>query len=185
MKRATEKITKILQLLEDFNPRPREEGDRFSLCRSLPNIYFNPRPREEGDPSRIYSRSLCRISIHALVKRATQQAQSLQSILKYFNPRPREEGDPKAVQFKSKTGDFNPRPREEGDRTHSTRKLTTINFNPRPREEGDYMYGTLDILSTFISIHALVKRATLSIGLRVTSKAHFNPRPREEGDVTR
>ena len=33
------------------------------------------------------------ISIHALVKRATQRKNSKQQHTKYFNPRPREEGD--------------------------------------------------------------------------------------------
>ena len=56
----------------NFNPRPREEGDKING-----NIWgvvtdFNPRPREEGDlcarlPLYLF---LC-ISIHALVKRAT------------------------------------------------------------------------------------------------------------------
>ena len=78
-----------------------------------------------------------------------------------------------------------------------------IDFNPRPREEGDSPYSCL-IFCQFISIHALVKRATLSpygLGMwliisihalvkRATSTAllmlqdrqYFNPRPREEGD---
>ena len=34
----------------------------------------------------------------------------------------------------------------------------------------------------FISIHALVKRATLSIVLVFVKQKYFNPRPREEGD---
>ena len=33
-----------------------------------------------------------------------------------------------------------------------------------------------------ISIHALVKRATVYKGLTVFTYSHFNPRPREEGD---
>ena len=32
-----------------FNPRPREEGDRFSPCFHQLTLHFNPRPREEGD----------------------------------------------------------------------------------------------------------------------------------------
>ena len=34
----------------------------------------------------------------------------------------------------------------------------------------------------FISIHALVKRATIFTLFHLTFKFHFNPRPREEGD---
>ena len=35
-----------------------------------------------------------------------------------------------------------------------------------------------------ISIHALVKRATLRHYYRNSRRGHFNPRPREEGDTT-
>ena len=34
----------------------------------------------------------------------------------------------------------------------------------------------------FISIHALVKRATVYLGRLQNKESHFNPRPREEGD---
>ena len=36
----------------------------------------------------------------------------------------------------------------------------------------------------FISIHALVKRATFLESLCVNACAYFNPRPREEGDMS-
>ena len=55
----------------DFNPRPREEGDS-SLCNSgRSGGYFNPRPREEGDDWDANFPDMYDISIHALVKRAT------------------------------------------------------------------------------------------------------------------
>ena len=78
-----------------------------------------------------------------------------------------------------------------------------IGFNPRPREEGDLL-RQLDSLTLSVSIHALVKRATVETTedkektevsihalvkratfLRSGSCAYcrrFNPRPREEGD---
>ena len=34
-----------------------------------------------------------------------------------------------------------------------------------------------------ISIHALVKRATIADELKKLEKENFNPRPREEGDI--
>ena len=77
-----------------FNPRPREEGDTVS--RKLYSEYsnFNPRPREEGDHiARCNKWSQYTISIHALVKRATEEALRLPPSNFYFNPRPREEGD--------------------------------------------------------------------------------------------
>ena len=59
---------------EDFNPRPRKEGDIISygsLLYSKP--YFNPRPRKEGDSFGSLDIKRLGISIHALVKRATYQ----------------------------------------------------------------------------------------------------------------
>ena len=56
--------------------------------------------------------------------------------------------------------DFNPRPREEGDLTAPLGICLLIHFNPRPREEGDTT-GFFSVVLAEISIHALVKRATL------------------------
>ncbi len=55
-------------------------------------------------------------------------------------------------------------------------------FNPRPREEGDFILHLKLLMFCFISIHALVKRATVAITSIDMSILHFNPRPREEGD---
>ena len=55
---------------------------------------------------------------------------------------------------------FNPRPREEGDYTAETAVHFKTYFNPRPREEGDDV-PLASTLKFVISIHALVKRATL------------------------
>ena len=54
-----------------FNPRPREEGDVEKCDMRTVHSNFNPRPREEGDLGLPYTSSLPFISIHALVKRAT------------------------------------------------------------------------------------------------------------------
>ena len=55
-----------------FNPRPREEGDHLRYRYTARQRYFNPRPREEGDFRKGKTLvGLFRISIHALVKRAT------------------------------------------------------------------------------------------------------------------
>ena len=37
---------------QDFNPRPRKEGDMVKIWTGLERRYFNPRPRKEGDISR-------------------------------------------------------------------------------------------------------------------------------------
>ena len=56
-------------------------------------LYFNPRPHEEGDLKIGVKSNKIVISIHALVKRATDRAIAPQVIIRHFNPRPREEGD--------------------------------------------------------------------------------------------
>ena len=56
---------------------------------------------------------------------------------------------------------FNPRPREEGDAVAHTGTVSDVDFNPRPREEGDYAPQSDGTLIASISIHALVKRATV------------------------
>ena len=122
------------------------------------------------------------ISIHALVKRATHLQQILYAVGKHFNPRPREEGDWRIIVLNKSLRNFNPRPREEGDQdiwdflfcnrtfqsTPSWRGRQNFfilfnsifpYFNPRPREEGDCVCLLL-CLCHYISIHALVKRAT-------------------------
>ena len=56
---------------DNFNPRPRKEGDRAARRRSYHGRDFNPRPRKEGDQSQSVE----------LPKQNN------------FNPRPRKEGD--------------------------------------------------------------------------------------------
>ena len=55
---------------------------------------------------------------------------------------------------------FNPRPREEGDIAMCGVIVNGVNFNPRPREEGDVLASAFN-MDKVISIHALVKRATI------------------------
>ena len=124
----------------DFNPRPREEGDRIPAGMILIHAYFNPRPREEGDATILSIKSFVAISIHALVKRATMVWLANSRYHSYFNPRPREEGDESLI----KTG------WGEGISIHALVKRATARFN------------TL-FTHSFISIHALVKRATKTI----------------------
>ncbi len=104
--------------------------------------HFNPRPREEGDQKLPLNFPLLLISIHALVKRATNL------IDKY------------SIYFDISIHALVKR---------ATKKEVfydecTKNFNPRPREEGDFML-CLPYISTKISIHALVKRATVSLSI--------------------
>ena len=71
MKRATVVKTLVTHLVDNFNPRPREEGDTHRKVSAAIATHFNPRPREEGDTKSTTFPSTKPISIHALVKRAT------------------------------------------------------------------------------------------------------------------
>ena len=122
-----------------------------------------------------------KVSIHALVKRATFKYTHNNLRKMGFNPRPREEGDcellPKIKGFKS----FNPRPREEGD--HKTRRVARWDDVSIPALVKRATSVDVDISdSEVISIHALVKRATPFLKSKHHQFKNFNPRPREEGD---
>ena len=80
------------------------------------------------------------ISIHALVKRATRLHRVGVPCRPYFNPRPR----------------------KEGDNRPDSACVGKSNFNPRPRKEGDMAQKGGINMDLTISIHALVKRATVS-----------------------
>ena len=86
--------TKIASIVtRNFNPRPREEGDTSRNSLRLVAVNFNPRPREEGDATASTLGNCQGISIHALVKRATCAEVYRADDRRDFNPRPREEGD--------------------------------------------------------------------------------------------
>ena len=83
-----------LQHSSYFNPRPRKEGDQGCLRGYYSASHFNPRPRKEGDLQSLIKRlMITAISIHALVKRATEPLHNVSESYMYFNPRPRKEGD--------------------------------------------------------------------------------------------
>ena len=61
--------------------------------------------------------------------------------------------------------------------------LISFYFNPRPRKEGDISNSSFLFLAVHISIHALVKRATIVSYPFSFLTFYFNPRPRKEGDL--
>ena len=138
---------------------------RATCCWKLENEWdkdFNPRPREEGDKTEDEEKDKSEISIHALVKRATVTRFFKSEYFENFNPRPREEGDESINVPSNLRLYFNPRPREEGDQFFTIFCPYLCHFNPRPREEGDQVSICIVALCA-ISIHALVKRATLGL----------------------
>ena len=119
-------------MTSDFNPRPREEGDILTRRPTVEQFYFNPRPREEGDKEGGCMLLRAKISIHALVKRATIVINGSWRYPSHFNPRPREEGD-KLQGFLNLRGlNFNPRPREEGDVSGANLTIIVRQFQSTP-----------------------------------------------------
>ena len=53
VKRATKHGKLPFIVINDFNPRPREEGDVWILKNLFNSSDFNPRPREEGDSKKL------------------------------------------------------------------------------------------------------------------------------------
>ena len=101
--------------LYHFNPRPREEGDKiYDLKAKIWNISIHALVKRATDVS-FNASYIERISIHALVKRATFLRCMAIPLTHYFNPRPREEGDVGHTKLGHYQTYFNPRPREEGD----------------------------------------------------------------------
>ena len=60
---------------------------------------------------------------------------------------------------------FNPRPHKEGDFFVYTVYILVIYFNPRPRKEGDQSTKRKNAKRAYISIHALMKRATSALSV--------------------
>ena len=100
------------------------------------------------------------ISIHALVKRATSFHCLYNTPFLYFNPRPREEGDYMPNIPFSPATHFNPRPREEGD-TKSLGVLPQKWISIHALVKRATAVVDCSNQSSSISIHALVKRATM------------------------
>ena len=161
VKRATRQDTVIRNCCSYFNPRPREEGDLlpFGAERKKRYISIHALVKRATVRDTFFNASLG-ISIHALVKRATGGeirlimtcGISIHALVKRATCDTRPVG--------AGRGHFNPRPREEGDKDIQNFKRRNIYFNPRPREEGDTQITGKEVC-VCISIHALVKRATL------------------------
>ena len=162
MKRATHSAVQKKQQIPYFNPRPREEGDI-----TLPSMFG----------------SFLRISIHALVKRATQRlfpdldyvVISIHALVKRATQEVYVLSGSPCISIHALVKRATP--------YLDTIEILGKDFNPRPREEGDQYNTVKKECQAPISIHALVKRATALSGRRLISMGDFNPRPREEGDL--
>ncbi len=117
------------------------------------------------------------------MKRATEIKRMLEEIAYHFNPRPREEGDGLSFGILNLPSHFNPRPREEGDVKTAGSKSAKHFISIHALVKRATGVKPISAVYTTISIHALVKRATNGILLTPTEHRYFNPRPREEGDL--
>jgi len=100
------------------------------------------------------------VSIHARVKRATQ-GKRVRFAGTVVSIHARVKRATRSVSFKRNSKrSFNPRPREAGDIQTLQTFLRNVCFNPRPREAGDFQRRPRSGLSSAVSIHARVKRAT-------------------------
>ena len=102
-----------------------------------------------------------KISIHALLKRATVPIRWSHFRSDYFNPRSPEESD-KLVQLNQK---------------QNWGFQSTLSW--RERLDTDYF----NWINDNISIHALLKRATIFRNSNIVQHLHFNPRSPEESDL--
>ena len=139
MKRATGVACVNPVTVVNFNPRPREEGDKCFIKSILFGTYFNPRPREEGDQPIWWS---------------TQKQERFQST-----------------------------PSWRGRHRNVGLSYSAGIFQSTPSWRGRLRCWFISISFWVISIHALVKRATICQNISPKTHLNFNPRPREEGDL--
>ena len=122
----------------NFNPRPREGGDRYDRAASLTAWYFNPRPREGGrhdleeyaKANNIFQSTpprggatlpdaevsfLTGISIHAPARGGDQRGWSTAVRIAISIHAPARGGDIIRKEYCTWLLYFNPRPREGGD----------------------------------------------------------------------
>ena len=161
----------------DFNPRPHEEGDNSITIVRISLYYFNPRPHEEGDGLRGAFFINGDISIHALMKRATQtprfhgiaQGISIHALMKRATVGLRS--------IDTEQSDFNPRPHEEGDlrRINSCGKICLISIHALMKRAT--MCSCYILRHFLISIHALMKRATIRQAFSLLCSSRFQSTP--------
>ena len=117
------------------------------------------------------------------MKRATAYYRNRRYYPCYFNPRPHEEGDTVTVYFPIDSRDFNPRPHEEGDDFNHSVLIAVDEISIHALMKRATIRPLIRLCSIAISIHALMKRATMSVTRLEPISYYFNPRPHEEGDA--
>ncbi len=78
---------------------------------------------------------------------------------------------------------FQSTPSQRGRLCNADIFFTTCVFQSTPSQRGRRLLTVLKTVADTISIHALAKRATLTVYPCHFLKIYFNPRPRKEGDT--
>ena len=78
---------------------------------------------------------------------------------------------------------FQSTPSQRGRLCNADIFFTTCVFQSTPSQRGRRLLTVLKTVADTISIHALAKRATLTVYPCHFLKIYFNPRPRKEGDL--
>ena len=165
-----------------FQSTPSWRGRRIVGETALsPFVSFNPRPREEGDKLACTSGLFQNVSIHALVKRATGFITRWCGKLT-FQSTPSWRGRQRFCYSFSHCGKFQSTPSWRGRPGWDG----ADKVNPSVSIHALVKRATIDnpekAQYSKVSIHALVKRATVRWKSVKIDWKSFNPRPREEGD---
>ena len=160
VKRATFALY-IYYVCIQFQSTPSWRGRRKCMLWYKYHRAFQSTPSWRGRRLQMFGLYLFHvISIHALVKRATSNL-----YFQLYN-----------------NYHFNPRPREEGDAPNLNSSFLQDVFQSTPSWRGRLATEKTFRNPNYISIHALVKRATPRSTYNNHAIYYFNPRPREEGD---
>ena len=136
-KGVTARSSTVCLTMHNFNPHPREGGDRIRPGDCLQGTDFNPHPREGGDEnSNEIPLSFC-ISIHTPAKGVTYWSLCCLRYHVHFNPHPREGGDPGTGKTVRDGGISIHTPAKGVTRVHMIFRGRPCHFNPHPREGGD------------------------------------------------
>ena len=126
--------------------------------------------------------SSIQISIHALMKSATSQDDKVWACCSYFNPRTHEECDDFFWHATPSFLYFNPRTHEECDWLSCCMRLACKTISIHALMKSATLRHTTLLHFVAISIHALMKSATSYANSRWWRWGNFNPRTHEECD---
>ena len=164
-----------------FNPRPRAGGDvRVPLISTLDQS-FNPRPRAGGDYGNLVRDVICKVSIHAPARGATNAAGWDRPVCQRFNPRPRAGGDTSPSPRMQQSSVFQSTPPRGGRQVWLSVLAVHNWFQSTPPRGGRQMWMAFyESNGWFQSTPPREGRRSQSFSPGCGSC--FNPRPRARGD---